>query len=97
METRMAGGWLVGVMVTEAGQPEPVRHYFAVGFDEQARAEWTAIDRALQLGHVATSPVGGAEPVQTLRHIPPQRMRTLGLQPGEVRALGWKHPRLWLS
>lgn len=93
----MPGGWLVGVMVEETGQPAPVRHYYAIGFDEQARAEWTAVDLALRIGAVATSPVAGAEPVETLRHIPLPRMRALGLAPGEVRALGWKYPRLWLS
>lgn len=92
----MAGGWLIGVMVEERGAA-PVRHYYAVGFEEQAKAEWTAIDLALQIGGVAASPVGGQEPVQAIRRLPPQRMSALGLAPGDVRALGWKHPRRWLA
>jgi hypothetical protein len=24
-------------------------------------------------------------------------MKTLGLAPGEVRELGWRHPRRWLT
>jgi hypothetical protein len=93
----MAGGWLIGVMVEEPGAPAAVRHYYAVGQDEQARAEWKAVDQALRLGAVAASPVGGLEPVAAIRRIPPQRMTALGLVAGEVRALGWKHPRRWLA
>lgn len=87
----------MAVMVETQDRAGPVRHYYAVGCEEQSRAEWTAVDLALQVGHVATSPVGGAEPVETLKRIPAQRMRALGLAPGQVRALGWKHPRLWLA
>ncbi len=92
----MSGGWVIGVMLEMAGQPA-VRHYFAVGHDDRAKAEWTAVDWALREGSVAASPVGGLEPVAALRRIPPQRMAGLGLKPGEVRALGWRHPRRWLS
>lgn len=92
----MAGGWLIGVMV-EANGAGPVRHYYAVGHEEQAKAEWTAVDLALQLGGVAASPVAGQEPVQAIRRLPPQKMTALGLAPGETRALGWKHPRRWLA
>lgn len=92
-----AGGWLVGVMVQPPGEPQPLRHYYAVGQAEQAKAEWTAIDAALRLGAVAASPVGGLEPVAALREISLSRMAALGLKPGEVRPLGWKSPRRWLS
>jgi hypothetical protein len=92
----VAGGWVIAVMVEQSGQA-PVRHFFAVGHEDRAKAEWTAVDWALREGSVAASPVGGLEPVEALRHIPPLRMAALGLKAGEVRALGWKHPRRWLS
>lgn len=95
-EARVSGGWVIGVMVEAAGQTAQ-RHYFAVGHDDRAKAEWTAVDWALREGAVASSPVGGQEPVQALRRIPPQKMGALGLKPGEVRPLGWRHPRRWLS
>jgi hypothetical protein len=91
------GGWLIGVMVQAPGEPGPLRHYYAVGQAEQAKAEWRAVDAALRVGAVAASPVGGLEPVAAIREIPLQRMAALGLKPGEVRPLGWKHPRRWLS
>jgi hypothetical protein len=93
----MAGGWLIGVLVEIAGEPAPLRHYFAVGHEEQAKSEWTAIDRAARTGRVASSPIGGQEPVQAIRALTPARMKTLGLAPGEVRELGWRHPRRWLT
>lgn len=88
---------MIGVMVEADGAAGHVRHYYAVGHDEQAKAEWTAVDLALQLGGVATSPIGGVEPVQAIRRIPPQRMSALGLAAGQTVALGWKHPRRWLG
>jgi hypothetical protein len=93
----MAGGWLIGVLVEIAGEPTPLRHYFAVGHEEQAKSEWTAVDRAGRTGRVASSPVGGQEPVQAIRALAPARMKVLGLAPGEVRELGWRHPRRWLT
>ena len=92
----MSGGWLIGVMVEAPGEPRAVRHFYAVGHPERAKAEWTAVDRALTVGGVAASPVGGLEPVAAIRQIPPQRMKALGLAAGEVRSLGWRHPRRWL-
>jgi len=92
----MSTGWLVGVMVEVRDAAEPVRHFFAVGHAEQAKAEWTAIDSAALIGPVAMSPVGGIEPVQALGEIPAARMKSLGLAPGQVRGLGWKWPRRWL-
>ncbi|MDB5437548.1 MAG: hypothetical protein JWR47_3805 [Phenylobacterium sp.] len=93
----MAGGWLIGVLLEVAGEPAPLRHYFAVGHEEQAKSEWTAIDWAGRAGRVASSPVGGQEPVQAIRALTPARMKMLGLAQGEVRELGWRHPRRWLT
>jgi hypothetical protein len=91
----MTGGWLIGVMVEVAGGSAPVRHYWAIGHAEQAKAEWTALDDAARIGRVAASPVGGLEPVQAIVAYTPQTMQTLGLNPGELRALGWRWPRRW--
>jgi len=93
----MAGGWLIGVLVEVAGEPKPLLHYFAVGHADQAKSEWTAVDYAGRAGRVATSPVAGQEPVQAIRALTPAKMKTLGLAPGEVRELGWRHPRRWLT
>jgi hypothetical protein len=93
----MAGGWLVGVLVEIAGEPRPLRHYFAVGHEDQARSEWTAVDCATRAGRVASSPVAGQEPVEAIRPLTPARMKILGLADGEVRELGWRHPRRWLT
>ncbi|MFL5296975.1 MAG: hypothetical protein ACJ798_11395 [Phenylobacterium sp.] len=93
----MAGGWLIGVLVEAAGEPQPLLHYFAVGHEDQGKSEWTAVDCARDAGHIAASPVRGQEPVQAIRALTPAKMKTLGLAPGQVRALGWKHPRRWLS
>ncbi len=90
-------GWVIGVMVELADEPDPVRHHYAVGHEDRAKAEWTALDAALELGHIATSPVRGMEPVQMLAQLTPSRMKLLGLLPREVRALGRKLPRRWLS
>ncbi len=93
----MASGWLIGVMVEVAGEPKPLRHFFAVGFDDRAKAEWSAIDRAMLIGPVASSPVGGLEPVHMVAELTPKTIRTLALKPGEVRALGWRWPRRWIA
>jgi hypothetical protein len=92
----MASGWLIGVMVEVAGEPAPVRHFFAVGVEDRAKAEWRAIDGALLIGRVAPSPVGGLEPVHTISEIPPTTAHVLGLKAGEVRPLGWRWPRRWI-
>jgi hypothetical protein len=93
----MAGGWLIGVLVELAGESAPLRHYFAVGHEDRAKSEWTAIDRAGLSGRIASSPTGGQEPVEAIRALTPARMKALGLAPGQVRELGWRHPRRWLS
>lgn len=91
----MAKGWLIGVMVELADEPVPVRHFFAVGHDDRAAAEWKAIDGALRLGPVAPSPVDGLEPVHALGELTPRSIDIHGLRAGEVRALGRRTPRLW--
>jgi uncharacterized membrane protein len=90
-------GWLVAVMLEIEGERAPLRHYYAVGHADQGRAEWTAVDRALTTGRVATSPIGGIEPVQALKALTALRMKVLGLAAGEVRELGPNHPRRWLA
>ena len=93
----MASGWMIGVMVELPGEPAPLRHFFAVGHDDRAKAEWTAIDKAMLSGRIAVSPVGGLEPVHMVAELSAQMVRSLALKPGEVRALGWKWPRRWLA
>ncbi|WP_411287480.1 hypothetical protein [Phenylobacterium sp.] len=88
---------MIGVMVEPPGEPAALRHYYAVGFEDRAKAEWTAVDRALTAGRVAASPVKGLEPVQALAELTAHRMKMLGLAAGEVRELGWKYPRRWLG
>jgi hypothetical protein len=86
---------MIGVMVELADEPAPVRHFFAVGQDDRAAAEWRAIDGALRLGPVASSPVGGLEPVHALGELTARTIETQALRPGEVRSLGRRAPRLW--
>ena len=93
----MARGWMIGVMVELADEPAPVRHFFAVGLDDRATAEWKAIDGALRLGPVAPSPVGGLEPVHALGELTARTIEAQALRPGEVRALGRRPPRLWAT
>jgi hypothetical protein len=93
----MANGWLIGVMVEVTGEPAALRHFFAVGQEDRARAEWGAVDSALLLGRVATSPVSGLEPVHAVSELSARTMRQLGLKPREVRSLGWRWPRKWIS
>ena len=89
-------GWVIGVMLQPPGEPMQ-RHYYAVGHADRAKAEWTAIDWAVRVGEVAASPVEGAEPVEALRPLTRSRMAALGLATGEVRELGWRYPRRWLT
>lgn len=93
----MSSGWLIGVMVELAGEPAPIRHFFAVGHEDRAKAEWTAIDRAMLIGGVAASPFKGLEPVHVVGALSPRTAKSLALKPGEVRSLGWKWPRRWLA
>ena len=93
----MASGWMIGVMVELAGEPMPLRHFFAVGSEDRAKAEWRAIDQALLIGPVAGSPVGGLEPVHAVSALTPRTISLLALKPGEVRSLGWRWPRKWVT
>ena len=88
---------MIGVMVELAGEAAPLRHFFAVGVEDQARAEWLSIDQAQKTGPVAMSPVAGLEPVHAVGALSPRTLKTLGLKPGEVRPLGWRWPRRWLD
>jgi hypothetical protein len=93
----MANGWMIGVMVEVAGEAKPLRHFFAVGHEDRAKAEWTAIDKALLIGRIAVSPVGGFEPVHAIGELSARTVKVFALKPGEVRPLGWKQPRRWTS
>ncbi|HEY2707283.1 MAG TPA: hypothetical protein VGI95_04460 [Caulobacteraceae bacterium] len=93
----MATGWMIGVMVELAGEPVALRHFFAVGHEDRAKAEWRAIDQALLIGPMATSPVAGLEPVHAVAELTARTVGMLALKPGEVRSLGWRWPRRWLS
>ena len=93
----MADGWVIGVLVQPPGEPAPLRHYFAVGHQDQAKCEWTAVDYAGRAGIVASSPLKGQEPVEAIRPLTLAKMKSFGLLPGQVRELGWRHPRRWLT
>src|ERR1700692_1216884 len=93
----MAAGWLIGVMVERAGEPVALRHFFAVGHEDRAKAEWRAIDKALLIGQVASSPVGGLEPGHGVSELAAKTTNALALKPGEIRSLGWRWPRRWIA
>jgi uncharacterized membrane protein len=93
----MAKGWLIGVMVELQDEPVALRHYFAVGHEDRAKAEWKAIDQALLIGRVAVSPVGGLEPVHAVSELSAKTIAAQALKPGEVRLLGQRPPRRWIS
>ena len=93
----MANAWMIGVMVKVEGEPAPLRHFFAVGFEDRAKAEWRAVDQALLIGPVAESPVGGLEPVHAISALTPRTVSMLALKAGEVRSLGWRWPRKWIT
>jgi hypothetical protein len=89
--------WLVGVMVKPEGERAPLRHFFAVGQADQGKAEWSAVESALLIGDVASSPVKGLEPVHTISALTPLMVRSLALKATEVRSLGWRWPRRWTT
>lgn len=93
----VTAGWIVAVLVELEGEPSAVRHFYALGFEDRGKAEWTAVDHALREGAVASSPANGQEPVQSICPIPPALMSRLGSRPGQVRALGTLWPRRWIS
>ena len=80
-----------------AGEPAPLRHFFAAGFEDRAQAEWKSIDRAMLIGRVAESPVGGLEPVHVVSELSAKTITALALRPAEVRSLGWRWPRRWTT
>ena len=88
---------MIGVMVEVEGEPLALRHFFAVGHEDRAKAEWRAVDSALQIGRVATSPVKGLEPVHMVSELSAKTIGALALKPSEVRSLGWRWPRRWLT
>ncbi len=90
-------GWLIGVLVRLPGEAAPVRHFYAVGLGDRARAEWAALDRAMLLGDIASSPFQGTEPVEAMAALKPHAFDWSGLADGEVRPLGTKSPRRWLA
>jgi hypothetical protein len=87
---------MIGVMVEAGRDAAPVRQYFAVARDDRNRAEWAAVDSALALGAVATSPSGGNEPVEAVAPLSAGTCKAMGLGAGQVRALGPRWPRRWL-
>jgi hypothetical protein len=96
-QTNAPAGWVIAVMVEAWDEPGLAPRYFAVAKPDQARAEWAAVDLAVGLGRVATSPVGGQEPVKAVTALTAQAMARLGLQPGTVQSLGPRLPRRWLA
>src|SRR5262245_2248833 len=89
--------WIVGVLATPEGEAGPARFYFAVGKPDQQRAEWAAVDHALAIGPVATSPLRGEEPVRAIAPLIAAQAKQMGLGMDEVRAFGRKLPRRWLT
>ena len=89
-------GWMIGVLVEIEGAPA-IRCFYAVATDDRARAEWAAADQALKEGAIATSPHAGMEPIETLGPLSSKALQSLGLSPGQIKALGWKPPRRWLA
>jgi hypothetical protein len=90
-------GWLIGVLVRLQGDTAPTRHYWAIAIADRAKAEWAAVDRAMLLGDIASSPCKGIEPVEAIKALTPHAFDWSGLKAGEVRPLGTKQPRRWLS
>jgi len=90
-------GWMIGVMVTVGGRAPPLRHFYAVAQEDRAQAEWAAVDCAVALGDVASSPVGGLEPVQAVGPLSADKLNAYGVGEGQIRALGQKWPRSWLN
>ncbi len=88
---------MIGVMVELPGEAIPLRHFYAVGQLDRAQAEWAAIDQAMVIGPIATSPVAGLEPVHMVAQLSAHTIRMQALRIGEVRALGRNWPHRWIS
>ena len=97
MPTLKPHGWVIGVMIETPNAPGPQRHFFAVDRVDRAEAEWKAVDAAALLGAVATSPVKGLEPVHAVSELSAMAMRNLALGKGQVKLLGTRWPRRWVS
>jgi hypothetical protein len=93
----VAFGWIIGVLVETVGEAVPIRYFFAVAQPDRARAEWAAADRAMLIGHIATSPLSGMEPVDAIGELSDRAIRGLGLKPNQLKELGSRWPRRWLS
>ena len=93
----MAAGWVIAVLVDVTGEAAATRHFFAVAKPDQARAEWSAADRASGIGNIAPSPDHGMEPVEAIAPLSDATVKSMGLPEGEVRALGRKWPRRWIG
>lgn len=93
----MTRGWMIGVLVETPGEPQPTRHFYAVSRADRARAEWAAADQALGVGAIAASPYAGMEPVEAVAALSARAIALLGLDEGEMKALGTRWPRRWLS
>jgi len=93
----MTAGWLVGVLMEALDEAAPARRYFAVARPDRAQAEWAAVDAAIAVGRVATSPRGGVEPVEVEGELPAAFLAANGVRPGMVRDLGPLRPRRWLD
>ena len=96
-DSKPLAGWLIGILVRLPGEAQPVRQFYAVAFAERAKAEWAAADRAMLAGDIASSPWRGTEPVEAIKALTPHAFDWSGLKDGEVRPLGTKQPRRWLS
>lgn len=92
----MASGWLIGVLLETPEEPSPLRRYYAVAKPDRAQAEWAAVDQAMNVGRIASSPMGGVEPVQAEGELPARLLTSQGVKPGTVRDLGFRTPRRWL-
>ena len=90
-------GWVIGVMIETLETPGAQRHFFAVDRADRAEAEWKAVDAAALIGAVATSPVKGLEPVHAVSELSAAAMRNLALGRGQVKLLGTRWPRRWVS
>jgi hypothetical protein len=89
------GGWIVGVLLEADGGAR--QEFFVVAREDRARAEWAAADLALSRGAIASSPRGGAEPVEAMAALTPALLDRFGVAPGAVKALGPRWPRRWLA
>ena len=56
-------GWLIGVLVRLPDQAQPVRHFWAVGMADRARAEWAAAKLASATAHIQRRRASAAVPI----------------------------------